>query len=1062
MKFNINEIKNKFSNFYKDIEFGIECSQNESEEKLKAEIERRILNYLKTFNLDLSTIVQYETSEIGFTKISGRIDALYGNVIIEYKKYALLDNEKELNKALKQLKDKYLNKVTSRLKSKYIGILFDGKNIAFYKYNLKKDDWELEVTKFSKDSLYSWITYITGSMKKEVSPTLLKNDFSLNKTIPLNFIMTLYKNLLASKSERVNMLYNEWDKTFRYVYGGVLDDLSFDEILKDIVKANKDIKINDFQIDKFLFVIYTYYAFIVKLFASEIACVNLKITPETPIRHIKDSSNLKEALYYIEDGHFFRDISNIDNYIEGGFFSWYLECLNDETIESISSILSIINEYEPLSFFADEHQSRDLLKGLYEDIVPQKIRHDLGEYYTPDWLAQIAVEDSGFSGNESSKALDPACGSGAFIVEFINTIKKELSTKDLTDNQIIEYICTRVVGFDVNPVAILTARTNYLIAISPYINKSSETITLPIYLADSIITPTTEGRSKVENNSYKISTVEGEFSIPKSLLDKGLLGKILRLVEETIFHYYPLEDFNKRLEKESIFLDKFEQKEIDFFYIKILELHKLNRNQIWAKIILNSFAPLLHNNFTHVIGNPPWIKWDFLSKEYRNKLSILYLDIYKLFSHKGMKASLGHAHDDISILFTYIAMDKYLAKNGKLTFVLKQTLYKSIAGEQFRRFAIEKIKETIPVTCVRVHDMLKLNPFGQGQETSVVTLEKNSNTTYPIKYNIWNKEIKSRFKQIDTAEYVRNNCEIIEMDAYPDPTTKSVTAPWITIPMGQSLPKMSSIGNFYKARHGVVNDLNSLFLIEIVDEINEDTIKIRNLGDKGKKKIKTLTKSIEKDIVYPLIKPKDAKKWGVTSYQYMIIPQMKAGENNESDLRINYPKGYSFLSSFRDELATRKSKWFYGGDKPFYSLFGIGEYTFQKFKIVWCCMSYQPHFSVVSTTNDSLIGEKTFIPDNTIGYISVDDENEAHYICSLLNSNKTQALFALKSSKSKWGISIEMVNQVPISEYNNKDAKHKELASLSIKAHNSLDIKEIKRIENNINDIVDNNSIFSV
>lgn len=51
-------------------------------------------------------------------------------------------------------------------------------------------------------------------------------------------------------------------------------------------------------------------------------------------------------------------------------------------------------------------------------------------------------------------------------------------------------------------------------------------------------------------------------------------------------------------------------------------------------------------------------------------------------------------------------------------------------------------------------------------------------------------------------------------------------------------------------------------------------------------------------------------------------------------------------------------------------------------------MSYQPHFSVVSTTNDSLIGEKTFIPDNTIGYISVDDENEAHYICSLLNQIK--------------------------------------------------------------------------
>lgn len=1061
MKFDISAVKANFDNFYKDINYGIECSIDFNEEKLKNEIERRILDYLKQYGLDLTNLVQYEAKTLGSVKINGRMDALYGSVIVEYKTYGLLDNNNELKKATSQLKDKYLNTVSEKLKCKYIGILFDGKTIVFFKYNSFSKTWNEEKNNFSKNELYNWLLYISGSIKKEVSPLLLKNDFSLNKTIPITFITTLYKNLISTKNQRVKMLYNEWDKTFRYVYGGVLDDLSLEDIFTQIFNSNKNIHIEDFEIDKFLFVIYTYYAFIVKLFASEIACVNLKIAPETPIRHIKDSNNLKSTLQYIEDGHFFRDISNIDNYIEGGFFSWYLECLNKEMIEAIKNILSIVNEYEPLSFFKEEQQSRDLLKGLYEDIVPQKIRHDLGEYYTPDWLAEISVEESGFDASEDSKALDPACGSGAFIVELINIIKKELCTKKLTNNETIDYICNRVIGFDVNPVAVLTARTNYLIAISPYISKNNQTITLPIYLADSIITPTTEGRSKIENNSYKVSTVEGEFSIPKSLLDKGYLGKILRLVEETIFHFYPLDDFNKLLKKESIELDNFEQEEIDTFYTKILKLHRLNRNQIWAKIILNSFAPLLHNNFTHVIGNPPWIKWDFLSKEYREKLSILYLDIYKLFSHKGMKASLGHAHDDISILFTYIAMDKYLAKNGRLTFVLKQTLYKSIAGEQFRKFAIEKIKETIPVKCIRVHDMLKLNPFGQGQETSVVTLEKNSDTTYPIEYKIWNKEIKSSFKQIDTAEYVKNNSYIINMDAYPDPTTNSITAPWITIPMGQPLPKMSSIGSFYKARHGVVNDLNSLFLVEIIDEIDENTIKIKNLGDKGKKKIKTLTKAIEKSLIYPLIKPKNAKKWGVESYQYVIIPQMKAGENNESDLRINYPKTYSFLSSFRNELSTRKSKWFYGEDKPFYSLFGIGEYTFQKYKVVWCCMSYQPHFSVVSTINDSLIGEKTFIPDNTIGYISVDDENEAHYICSLLNSNKTQALFALKSSKSKWGISIEMVNQVPICEYNNKDVKHKKLASLSIKAHNSLDKKDIKKIENNINNIIDNNFILN-
>ncbi len=820
---------------------------------------------------------------------------------------------------------------------------------------------------------------------------------------------------------------------------------------------NKDIKI-----DKLLFIVYTYYSFIVKLFASEIACVNIKIAPETPIKLILKSNNLQESLRYIEDGNFFRDITNIDNYIEGGFFSWYLEVLDKDLENSINEILSIVNEYEPNSFFVEEQTSRDLLKSLYEDIVPLKIRHDLGEYYTPDWLAQLAVDDGGFIGDEDSKVLDPACGSGAFIVEFINRIKSYTYNKlNLTNYQMIDYICSRVIGFDVNPVAILTTRTNYLIAISPYIDfGSNQAITIPIYLTDSIITPTTESKGKIENNSYKISTVEGEFSIPKSLLDKNLLGNILRTVEQTIYESYPLFDFNKRIKNEGIILDNFEQEEIDIFYTKITELHKVNKNQIWAKIILNSFAPLLFNNFSHVIGNPPWIKWDFLSKEYRNKLSVLYLDIYKLFSHKGMKASLGYAHDDISILFTYIAMDKYLRDNGKLTFVLKQTLYKSIAGEQFRTFIIEKTNSSTPIKCLGVHDLLKLNPFGQGQETSIVTLEKNNTNTYPVPYYQWNKNIRSKFKHSDISKYVKENCSITNLDAYPDPMTGSHTAPWIIIPTGQALPHISKNKSFYKARHGVVNDLNSVFLLDIISK-TQDGIRIKNLGDKGKKKTKTITKNIETDLIYPLIKPRDTKKWGITTYQYMIVPQIKAGDNNESELRTELPQSYSFLKSFESEFGTRKSKWFYGGDKPFYSLFGIGTYTFQKYKIVWCCMSYLPNFSVVSDIEDEFIGTKTFIPDNTIGYISVDNENEAYYICSILNSNKIKALFSLRSSKSKWGLSIEMINNVPIREFNKTNKLHVELFKLSKKAHHNINEKKVITLENKMNLIIDSNEFLN-
>lgn len=1057
---NIKNIHEDFDSFFKTISNAIISKKNGTEEDLKSIVEFEIVTFLKKYDIHLT--VEYEAKSIGTTKIQGRIDALYNNVIIEYKKYGILNSQKKLDNGIKQIEEQYLENVKD--KTSYIGILFDGVTILFFDYNLDNKKWNRRKYKFDRNSLYEWIKYVSASTKKQVSPKALKDDFSLDKNIPIEFIGQLYLSLINNKNARVNMLFNEWDKTFRYVYGGVLDELNIEDIFKEIFENSSVFNIENIEIDKFLFVIYTYYAFIVKLFASEIACVNMKIAPETPLRIIRNSNNLKEILSYVENGNFFRDITHIDNYIEGGFFSWYLEVMSSDMERSINDVLLMINDYEPNSFFLNKTVSRDLLKSLYEDIIPKKIRHDLGEYYTPDWLAQISVDESGFNGEESSKVLDPACGSGAFIVEFINRIKLYIQehNKEMTSSEKIDYICERVIGFDVNPVAILTARTNYLIAISPYLNFNDEKqITLPIYLADSILTPTTEGKSNIEDNSYKISTVEGIFSIPKSLLEKNLLNKILRTVEEKVYLHYPLKDFNKVLKSQSIFLDTFEQKEIDIFYSKILELHEQNRNQIWAKIILNSFAPLIHNNFSHIVGNPPWIKWDFLSKEYREKLSILYLDIYKLFAHKGMKASLGHAHDDISILFTYIAMDKYLRDNGKLTFVLKQTLYKSIAGEQFRKFSIDKYNSTTPVKCIKVHDMLSLNPFGQGQETSIVTLEKNAITTYPVSYVKWNKTLRGRFKSIDTGNHVLENCNLEYQDAYPDPITKKVTDPWIIIPQGQELPKISNKRNFYKARHGVVNDLNSLFLIDILETTNQG-IKIQNLGNKGKKKIKVSTKVIETDLIYPLIKPKDTKRWGIDSYQYMIVPHQKAGENNESFLRVKLPKSYAFLSSFKKELATRKSKWFYGGDKPFYSLFGIGDYTFEKYKIVWCCMSYKPDFSVVSKVKDEKIGVKTYIPDNTIGYLSVKTSDEAHYICSILNSDKVKALFALRSSKSKWGISIDMVNKVPIVEFNKENPQHSELITLSKKAHKLKDIKKIEEIEDSINTIIDNNNILEL
>ena len=51
-------------------------------------------------------------------------------------------------------------------------------------------------------------------------------------------------------------------------------------------------------------------------------------------------------------------------------------------------MLARLAEYNPVTVQDDPYSARDLLKKLYHYLLPRDIRHDLGEFYTPDWLAE--------------------------------------------------------------------------------------------------------------------------------------------------------------------------------------------------------------------------------------------------------------------------------------------------------------------------------------------------------------------------------------------------------------------------------------------------------------------------------------------------------------------------------------------------------------------------------------------------------------------------------------------------------------------------------------------------
>jgi hypothetical protein len=127
-------------------------------------------------------------------------------------------------------------------------------------------------------------------------------------------------------------------------------------------------------------------------------------------------------------------------------------------------------------------KSEDLFYLFYQQIFYNSTRHNLGEFYTPPILVQKMIAHSYRFGD---KVLDPSCGSGNFIMEILLNILDS----DYSISHKIKAI-QQVYGFDINPLATLTAKINLLILYYEKLPKfPSKSIKLNIFLADSLYLP---------------------------------------------------------------------------------------------------------------------------------------------------------------------------------------------------------------------------------------------------------------------------------------------------------------------------------------------------------------------------------------------------------------------------------------------------------------------------------------------------------------------------------------------------------------------------------------------
>lgn len=461
--------------------------------------------------------------------------------------------------------------------------------------------------------------------------------------------------------------------------------------------------------------------------------------------------------------------------------------------------------------------------------------------------------------------------------------------------------------------------------------------------------------------------------------------------------------------------------------------------------------------FIYVIGNPPWIRWGYLSDDYRNRTFNLWKK-YGLFSLKGHAARLGGGEKDFSMLFTYACADNYLKDKGTLGFLITMEVFKSKgAGEGFRQFELKNNR--IPLKVLSMEDMVNLKPFQSANKTSLFFMRKSGKTKYPVDVVEWKrKQGIGRIPTDWTLDMVQRSCMVKKMKAVPVNPAK-IYSSWQTAKR-EDLTLFSKLKgrNIYKSYRGASTEPYGVFWLRLKDVRPDGVLVIENMHNRGKRKIKSVQSAIEPDLVFPAVSGGDIVKFGIKSNHYLLISQnpTKRAPYKKDYMLKNVPLTYAYLTQFKEVLITRGSRVIRELMKntEFYAMYGIGNYTFVRYRVTWKRMASKMSAVVLSDIKTDF-GIKSLISTDTTAFFELDNRDEAHYLCAILNSELVNNFISSFSSAGRGFGAPSIMKNFAIPRFDTSNKIHKKLAELSQKAHNLVKKgKSVEDIEKEINIVV--------
>lgn len=336
-----------------------------------------------------------------------------------------------------------------------------------------------------------------------------------------------------------------------------------------------------------------------------------------------------------------------------------------------------------------------------------------------------------------------------------------------------------------------------------------------------------------------------------------------------------------------------------------------------------------------VIGNPPWVTNAILGRLSSDNLPIK--SNFKRLS--GLDALTGKSNFDIAEFITIQLLTQFQHQRGYLALLVKSSVIRNIVYDQAKTgFTVGSLRK-------RVIDAKK--EFNVSVDAALFTVQFNQSPAYTCLDSTFQESSRQQTEFGWIGSKFVSNKQLYEALSEFDGRSR------------------------YEWRQGLKHDCSGIMELEKTD--GYFTSKIQAVVH------------LEADLVFPLYKSSDLQKPIIDSpRKYVIVPQKKVGQDT-GYIRNRYPLTYQYLATYQQSFDDRKSSIYKG--KPPFSIFGIGDYSFQPYKVAISALYKEAQFALLMPVDG-----KPAMVDDTCYFIGFDSVANALLALLVLNHQTTRHL----------------------------------------------------------------------